>query len=236
VRPSSPAVSSARTDAADRRDRARERRVTAVLLGLRPDALVDPSPLVLGATAAIAVCAMILPGVSGSFLLLVLGCTSRSSPRSPPATARRSRWSSAGHVVGLASVRDAARLAARRAHDLVLAAADRPHGRLRARAVAVALWSGVGDPTLGAPDGRAGARRSVRSRSPSRWLAVVAVDRRVALSRAAGPCAAAALQRVHRRSAAVDVGDERETEPALAARTERAARGDDDPLREQRLA
>jgi putative membrane protein len=47
--------------------------LTALVLGVRPDMAGDPSRLVLAATAAVAVCAMILPGVSGSFLLLLLG-------------------------------------------------------------------------------------------------------------------------------------------------------------------
>ncbi len=44
-----------------------------VLSGLPPSSIADPSLFVVFAGAAVAVCAMILPGVSGSFLLLVLG-------------------------------------------------------------------------------------------------------------------------------------------------------------------
>lgn len=44
-----------------------------VLSGLPPGAVVDPAPLVVFLGAAFAVCAMILPGVSGAFLLLVVG-------------------------------------------------------------------------------------------------------------------------------------------------------------------
>lgn len=44
-----------------------------VLVGLPPREIADPSlPVVFGA-AAVAICAMILPGVSGSFLLFVMG-------------------------------------------------------------------------------------------------------------------------------------------------------------------
>jgi putative membrane protein len=44
-----------------------------VLVGLPPREISEPSlPLVLGA-ASVAICAMILPGVSGAFLLLVMG-------------------------------------------------------------------------------------------------------------------------------------------------------------------
>lgn len=47
--------------------------VTFVLLGLRPGRFTDPSLPALFGGGAVAVCAMILPGVSGSFLLLLLG-------------------------------------------------------------------------------------------------------------------------------------------------------------------
>jgi putative membrane protein len=43
------------------------------LSGLPPGSISDPALFVVFAGAAVAVCAMILPGVSGSFLLLVLG-------------------------------------------------------------------------------------------------------------------------------------------------------------------
>ncbi|MEX2584430.1 MAG: DUF368 domain-containing protein [Gemmatimonadota bacterium] len=44
-----------------------------VLVGLPPREIVDPALPVVFAAASIAICAMILPGVSGSFLLLVMG-------------------------------------------------------------------------------------------------------------------------------------------------------------------
>lgn len=43
------------------------------LLGLQSGAIADPSPLIFLVSGAVAICAMILPGVSGSFLLLMLG-------------------------------------------------------------------------------------------------------------------------------------------------------------------
>ncbi|MFD0776338.1 DUF368 domain-containing protein, partial [Streptomonospora algeriensis] len=43
-----------------------------VLTGL-PPAHVDPNPLIVMAAAAVAICALVLPGVSGSFILLTLG-------------------------------------------------------------------------------------------------------------------------------------------------------------------
>ena len=44
-----------------------------VISGLPPGAVADPGALAIFAAAAFAVCAMILPGVSGAFLLLVVG-------------------------------------------------------------------------------------------------------------------------------------------------------------------
>ncbi len=44
-----------------------------VLTGLPPGTVSDPSPLQIFGAAAIAICAMILPGISGAFLLLAAG-------------------------------------------------------------------------------------------------------------------------------------------------------------------
>ena len=46
---------------------------TFALLGLQSGPVADPSLPVLAGAGAVAVCAMILPGISGSFLLLMLG-------------------------------------------------------------------------------------------------------------------------------------------------------------------
>lgn len=47
--------------------------VTFLALGLRAGRVTDPSLAVLFAGGAVAVCAMILPGISGSFILLIAG-------------------------------------------------------------------------------------------------------------------------------------------------------------------
>lgn len=44
-----------------------------LLTGVPPREVLDPSPLVIFLAAAVAICAMILPGISGAFVLLVLG-------------------------------------------------------------------------------------------------------------------------------------------------------------------
>lgn len=46
---------------------------TFFLLGLQSGPVADPSALVLVASGALAICAMILPGISGSFILLMIG-------------------------------------------------------------------------------------------------------------------------------------------------------------------
>lgn len=46
---------------------------TFALLGLQSGPVADPSLLVLAGAGAVAICAMILPGISGAFLLLMLG-------------------------------------------------------------------------------------------------------------------------------------------------------------------
>lgn len=47
--------------------------VTYFVLGLRTDEVHDPSWYVIVGSGAVAICAMILPGISGAFILLVLG-------------------------------------------------------------------------------------------------------------------------------------------------------------------
>ena len=47
--------------------------VVFVLLGVRPGSVADPAGAVLIGAGALAICAMILPGISGAFILLLLG-------------------------------------------------------------------------------------------------------------------------------------------------------------------
>lgn len=44
-----------------------------VLVGLPPATITDPSPILVFISAAVAICALVLPGVSGSFLLYTVG-------------------------------------------------------------------------------------------------------------------------------------------------------------------
>jgi len=127
--------------------------VTAPVLGLRPAALDDPSLLVLGAATAIAVCATILPGVSGAFLLLVLGVY---EPIISAIAARDLLVIGVflgGAVTGVLSFSTLLNWLLRRAHDVVLAVLI---GLMIGSARVLWPWpsgTGVGDPTLGAPTG-----------------------------------------------------------------------------------
>jgi putative membrane protein len=131
--------------------------VVAVLvflgLGLRPGTLEDPSLAVYVAAGAVAVCAMILPGVSGSFLLLLLGVYQ------PVLDAVADRQASVvaavalGAVFGLAVFSTLLNWLLRRFHDLVLASLL----GLMLGSVRI-LWpwpsdDGVGNPALGPPEG-----------------------------------------------------------------------------------
>jgi len=127
--------------------------ITAPLLGLRPAALEDPALLVLAAAAAIAVCATILPGVSGAFLLLLLGVY---EPIIAAIAARDLVVIGAflgGAVTGVLTFSTLLDWLLRRAHDVVLAVLI---GLMIGSARVLWPWpsgTGVGDPTLGAPTG-----------------------------------------------------------------------------------
>jgi putative membrane protein len=95
--------------------------VTFATLGISPGTIVDPPLLAFAAAAAVAICAWILPGVSGSFLLLLLGMYL------PVIDALEARdlvvvgVFAAGALVGLASFSTLLNWLLRRAHDVVLA-------------------------------------------------------------------------------------------------------------------
>jgi putative membrane protein len=95
--------------------------VTFLALGVSPGTAADPPLLAFLAAAAIAICAWILPGVSGSFLLLLLGMYL------PVIDALEGRdlvtigVFAVGAVLGLASFSTLLNWLLRRWHDLVLA-------------------------------------------------------------------------------------------------------------------
>jgi putative membrane protein len=126
--------------------------ITFVGLGLSAGTIVDPPLFAFFGAAAVAICAMILPGVSGSFLLLLLGMYL------PVVDAVRDRdlvvlgLVALGAVAGLAAFSTLLNWMLRRFHDLVLAVLI----GLMVGSVRV-LWpwppgpEGVGGTELGAP-------------------------------------------------------------------------------------
>ena len=155
---------------------------TALLLGARPDALTDPSRLVLAATAAVAICAMILPGVSGSFLLLLLGTYEPIIGAVADRDLATIALLVAGAATGLLAFSTLLSWLLRRAHDVVLAALI---GLMIGSARVLWPWpsaTGVGDPALAAPGAQAGAATLA---ALTAFAAVLVVDR--LLSRAGAP-------------------------------------------------
>ncbi len=125
---------------------------TFVALGATPGRISDPSLPVFFGAAALAVCAMILPGISGSFILLLLGMyepvLAAVSGRDLPVLV----VFAVGAVTGLALFSSWLHRLLQRHHDLTLAVLI----GLMAGSMRV-LWpwpsgpEGVGDARLGAP-------------------------------------------------------------------------------------
>lgn len=123
-----------------------------ILLGLGEEGSVsDPSLLIFFGAGALAICAMILPGISGSLILLLVGMYT------PVLAAVNDREFLAlavfvvGAIVGLALFSQILNWALRKHHDTMLAAlVGLMAGSLRV------LWpwpDGVDSPALGAPEG-----------------------------------------------------------------------------------
>ena len=126
--------------------------VTFVGLGVAPGTVDDPSLWLLFAGASIAVCAWILPGVSGAFLLLLLGLY----PAALAAVDERNLIAvgviALGALTGLAAFSTLLNWLLARAHDAVLAVMI---GLLLGSTRVLWPWpstDGMGDPTLGRPE------------------------------------------------------------------------------------
>lgn len=124
---------------------------TFLLLGLRPATIADPGPAVFFVAGAIAICAMILPGVSGSFLLLTMGMYEPLLDVIDARDVARLGGFLLGATIGLASFSTVLAAALARWHDQMLAVlVGLMIGSIRV------LWpwpadEGVGDTRLGAP-------------------------------------------------------------------------------------
>ena len=125
--------------------------ITAVVLGLRPVADGAPPLAFLALAGAVAVCAMILPGVSGSFLLLLLGAYEPVIAAVAARDVATLAVVGAGMVVGLAAFARVLDRLLQRHHDTVLALLI---GLMVGSGRVLWPWpvgAGVGDAALGAP-------------------------------------------------------------------------------------
>jgi putative membrane protein len=126
--------------------------ITFLGLGLRSGSLSDPSLLLFFSAGAIAICAMILPGVSGSFLLLLLGMYEHVIGAVTSRDLVVLAVFAVGCVSGLAGFSTLLNWLLQRYHDLVLAALI---GLMAGSSRVLWPWpsgvDGVGDTRLGAP-------------------------------------------------------------------------------------
>jgi putative membrane protein len=128
---------------------------TFLLLGLRAGTLDDPSALVLFGGGALAICAMILPGVSGSFLLLLVGLYDVVLSAVDDRDLATVAVVGVGAVVGLALFSTLLHWLLEHHRDTVMAVLlGLMVGSLRVLWPWPAGEQGVGDTRLGSPDGQ----------------------------------------------------------------------------------
>lgn len=126
--------------------------VTFLGLGLRSGRIDEPSYLIIFAAGAIAICAMILPGISGSFLLLLMGMYETIIGAINDRDLVIAAVFLAGAVIGLSLFSTLLEWLLEHHHDRVLAALlGLMAGSLRVLWPWPAGVDGVGDTGLGAP-------------------------------------------------------------------------------------
>ncbi|MGI9608044.1 MAG: DUF368 domain-containing protein [Acidimicrobiales bacterium] len=96
--------------------------VTFALLGFQSGPLADPSPFLLVLAGALAICAMILPGISGSFILLMMGMYAAVLGAVDDRAVADIALVGFGAIVGLALFSTLLSRALEENHDLVMAA------------------------------------------------------------------------------------------------------------------
>ena len=95
---------------------------TFFLLGYRTSEVADPSLLVIFGAGALAICAMILPGISGSFILLILGMYDNIIDAVNDRELLRLAVFAVGCATGLALFAPILSAGLKRHHDTVMAA------------------------------------------------------------------------------------------------------------------
>jgi putative membrane protein len=126
-----------------------------VLLGLSTGAIAEPALVLVFAGGAVAICAWILPGVSGSFLLLVIGLYAAVLDALADLDLLVLGVFALGCVAGLAAFSTLLNWALARFHDVVMAILI---GLMVGSARVLWPWpadQGIGNPELGAPEGDA---------------------------------------------------------------------------------
>ena len=96
--------------------------VTFIVLGYRGGEINDPSLLIVFGSGALAICAMILPGISGSFILLILGMYEYVIDAVNDRALLTLGVFAAGCAVGLALFAPVLNYGLRRHHDAAMAA------------------------------------------------------------------------------------------------------------------
>jgi putative membrane protein len=96
--------------------------VVFLLLGYQQGPVADPSPLVFLGAGALAICAMILPGISGSFILLMIGMYAAVIHTIDERNLGDAALIAIGCVIGLALFSTVLGWVMERAFDIVMAA------------------------------------------------------------------------------------------------------------------
>ena len=96
--------------------------VVFVLLGFQSGPVADPAPVVFLGAGALAICAMILPGISGSFILLMIGMYAAVISAVDERAWTELAMTAVGAVVGLALFSSVLGWVLEKAFELVMAA------------------------------------------------------------------------------------------------------------------
>ena len=95
---------------------------TFVLLGFQSGPIADPGPVLLVGAGALAICAMILPGISGSFILLMIGMYAAVLDAVDERAIDKIALVAIGTIIGLALFSSGLNYVLEHHHDVVMSA------------------------------------------------------------------------------------------------------------------